>query len=602
MRKQPGWLPWIVLAVSVLYLGAMAMPRPDDDGGFQRAEFGALPVQDGGRVKPFDSLARVKLMLVSHRTSFTHEIVKQDPHDPEKEIVVDDFPVSAVRWALDTMIARYAKDKQALDYRVFRIDNPDVVEELKLKRRPGSWRYSLMEIGENESFFAQVKRLRDIDGPRKDDIFENKIAELFGQYRSFMALADLQVRMLPPDRRERDSEAEWLTLQQGIQEFQRNVEHRGLINLMGMLRAYADGKPDEFNQALAEYQKQLERTRPREYAAARVEAFFNRFAPFYHSAILYGGVLVLGLLSWLALPWSRSARSAAFYLCALTFVVHTWALITRIYLTGRPPVTNLYSSAIFIGWGCVGLAMFLEWIYRNGIGLVVGSVTGMLSLIVAHNLVTGDTMEMLEAVLDTNFWLATHVICITFGYTTMFVAGFLGILYVILGKFTPQLRGQGATDLTKMIYGVVCFATLLSFVGTVLGGIWADESWGRFWGWDPKENGALLIVIWAALVLHARWGGMVKARGMANLVIFGNCVTAWSWFGTNLLGVGLHSYGFMKGAMLWLLVFVFTQMILIGIGCTNIKAWKSFAAPTPPSDDPKAPPTTSARATVAVPT
>ena len=64
-----------------------------------------------------------------------------------------------------------------------------------------------------------------------------------------------------------------------------------------------------------------------------------------------------------------------------------------------------------------------------------------------------------------------------------------------------------------MHYGVVCFATLLSFTGTVLGGIWADQSWGRFWGWDPKENGALLIVIWNALILHARWGGLVKAAG-----------------------------------------------------------------------------------------
>ena len=87
----------------------------------------------------------------------------------------------------------------------------------------------------------------------------------------------------------------------------------------------------------------------------------------------------------------------------------------------------------------------------------------------------------------------------------------------------------------QMIYGVVCFATLLSFVGTVLGGIWADQSWGRFWGWDPKENGALLIVIWNALILHARWGGLVKQRGMAVLAVVGNMVTGWSWFGTNQL-------------------------------------------------------------------
>jgi ABC-type transport system involved in cytochrome c biogenesis permease subunit len=126
--------------------------------------------------------------------------------------------------------------------------------------------------------------------------------------------------------------------------------------------------------------------------------------------------------------------------------------------------------------------------------------------------------------------------------------------------------GEGAHILAKMIYGVVCFATLLSFTGTVLGGIWADQSWGRFWGWDPKENGALMIVIWNALILHARWAGMIKQRGLALLAIGGNIVTAWSWFGVNMLGVGLHSYGFMSGAVYWLVAFVISQVVLIGVG------------------------------------
>ena len=106
-----------------------------------------------------------------------------------------------------------------------------------------------------------------------------------------------------------------------------------------------------------------------------------------------------------------------------------------------------------------------------------------------------------------------------------------------------------------MVYGIVCFATLFSFVGTVLGGIWADQSWGRFWGWDPKENGALLIVLWNAIILHARWGGLVRERGLMNLAIFGNIVTAFSWFGVNMLGIGLHSYGFMDAAFKWLMLF-----------------------------------------------
>ena len=164
-------------------------------------------------------------------------------------------------------------------------------------------------------------------------------------------------------------------------------------------------------------------------------------------------------------------------------------------LEGRPPVTNLYSSAIFVGWGAV-IRAGLERIYRDGIGNVTAACIGFLSLVVAHNLsLDGDTMEMLRAVLDTNFWLATHVVVITLGYASTFVGGFLAVVYILRGVFTRSLGSATRQALVRMVYGIVCFATLFSFVGTILGGIWADQSWGRFWGWDPKENGALLIVL-----------------------------------------------------------------------------------------------------------
>jgi cytochrome c biogenesis factor len=143
--------------------------------------------------------------------------------------------------------------------------------------------------------------------------------------------------------------------------------------------------------------------------------------------------------------------------------------------------------------------------------------------------------------------------------------------------------------LAKMAYAIVCFATLFSFVGTVLGGIWADQSWGRFWGWDPKENGALLIVLWNAVVLHARWGGLVRERGVMNMVIVGNIVTAWSWFGVNMLGVGPHSYGFMDGAFRWLMIFVGSQILLIALGSLPLRVWQSFRGKLPPPVPPDAP-------------
>ena len=126
-----------------------------------------------------------------------------------------------------------------------------------------------------------------------------------------------------------------------------------------------------------------------------------------------------------------------------------------------------------------------------------------------------------------------------------------------------------------MIYGIVCFATLFSFVGTVLGGIWADQSWGRFWGWDPKENGALIIVLWNALILHLRWGGRSANAAWPTAPSSATSSPRWSWFGVNMLGIGLHSYGFTEAAFKWLVLFVVSQLLFIALGALPLKLWKS---------------------------
>ena len=143
------------------------------------------------------------------------------------------------------------------------------------------------------------------------------------------------------------------------------------------------------------------------------------------------------------------------------------------------------------------------------------------------------------------------------------------------GVLTPSLSPRIGRELARMIYGTLCFAIFFSFVGTVLGGLWADDSWGRFWGWDPKENGALIIVLWNVLVLHARWDGMIKERGLAVLAIVGNIAVSWSMFGVNELGVGLHSYGFTEGIALALVIFVETQVAIVALGCLPKPMWWS---------------------------
>jgi len=356
--------------------------------------------------------------------------------------------------------------------------------------------------------------------------------------------------------------------------------HPALHAYAEMDDAFRSGRTADFNQAVKDYMAQLEPQFGSILVKCGREQFFNRLDPFSNAMYIYVAVGLCGICFWFAPVKGEWLRRTAVLLCLLALVIHTGGLIFRMTLEGRPPVTNLYSAAVFIGWAACLLGLVLETVWRNSIGIIVSSIIGFSTLLIAYHLaVGGDTMEMMRAVLDTNFWLSTHVVIVTLGYASTYVAGFLAIIFVVRGVFTASLDAPLRQSLTKMIYAIICFATLFSFVGTVLGGIWADQSWGRFWGWDPKENGALIIVIWNVLILHARMGGMVRERGLANLAIFGNIVTTWSFFGTNMLGVGLHSYGRTDEQLLPLLTFIGSQAALILIGSLPVSLWRSFSTP-----------------------
>jgi ABC-type transport system involved in cytochrome c biogenesis permease subunit len=508
-------------------------------------------------------------------------------------------------------------------------------------------------------------------------------------------------------------------------DFERQMAtHPAAAHWEKMLAAYRDKKHSEFNAAVEEYRTKfasgvpdvntptnfLERVVYTPFNAIgrnKTEIVYNRFAPFYQCSGLYVFVFILTIVGFTQQAagrphWAFALRRAAVLTLLLTLAVHTVALLARMYITERAGVfvTNLYSSAVFIGLGGVVLGLVLETIFKMGVGNMLAATLGLATCIVAHNIAADDSMEMMQAVLDTNFWLATHVTTITLGYAATLFAGYLGMLYVqqllaavvrdsyrntgeptvgellafgvaatgsvalplfqlwffaaamdkyefvpsfllwsafgialvlgviyALGLMLLRVSSEGVDENGKplagrvpglanplvamaltperskvfgqMVYGVVCFATLLSFVGTVLGGIWADQSWGRFWGWDPKENGAVLIVLWNSLILHARWAGLVKDRGVAVLAIFGNVITAWSWFGTNQLGIGLHAYGFDSRLADACFNFWVSQLMILALGLIPSRFWASatrrspalaIAAAAPaPTDSPPAP-------------
>jgi ABC-type transport system involved in cytochrome c biogenesis permease subunit len=529
--------------------------------GMPLSEIGRLPVSDAGRTKPLDTFARNVLIKISGRQTYE----------------VDGQKRPAIEWLLEV----WANPKAAEEFRVFRIDHPDVLSLVGLSDQKRT-RFSVLELRPK---LDEILRQADLalKVPRKkQDPYQRHLVDLYMKLDAYGEVIALHrpyaVPPLTPG-------ADWAPL----------ISPEGVHNksaaadlFFNVIRAYGTGKAENVRTELAAYDAASSESLAATHDAAGYEVIFNRCEPFYQTSVLYVLAFLLGCFALLIRPlspgiWAPSLFRAGLFVLAIAFVIHTIGLGSRMYLQGRPPVTNLYSSAVFIGWACIPIALFGEWLTKSGLLQLIASLIGFGTLIVAHNLSGGgDTMEMMQAVLDTNFWLATHVVIVTIGYSATFLAGFLACLYVLGGVLTPLLKGEPAKALPKMIYGVICFASITSFVGTVLGGIWADQSWGRFWGWDPKENGAAMIVVWNLLILHARWGGMIKDRGVAALAIVGNIVTAWSWFGTNMLGVGLHSYGFMDSAVFWIVAFAVSQLAIMGIAFVPAHLWNSHE-PDPPA-------------------
>lgn len=290
-----------------------------------------------------------------------------------------------------------------------------------------------------------------------------------------------------------------------------------------------------------------------EYRQVPLEAEYYRKNWFFYAMALF----IIGKILALAM-WSSGNGKSGRVLYWLTLASTVGGLIfciipitKRSIIMQRPPVGNLYDTIIFIAATTVIIVLLIEWLTRRKFALGLAPILGTTLIVLARRYELGDAkdnMDPLVAVLDSNYWLTTHVITITAGYAAGLVSAFLSFGYLLM-------RGLGLDDgdkdlrrsLTRAVYGMICFTLLLSLVGTVLGGIWANDSWGRFWGWDPKENGALLIVLWTLAILHARLGGYLKEWGLHFAAVFTGAVVAFSWWHVNFLNTGLHSYGFTAG-------------------------------------------------------
>lgn len=595
------WVQWGIacIAVGLIVLG-VAKSFPKAPVNLDKAS--QLPVLHGGREKPLGAVALNALMVINGHQEVTVKGKRIDAMTwffdmvafPEK---ANEYPVFRVYHPdIHAMLGRTLEDGKYLSFNQFvphlikidqeyakisKIDRNDrsayqralaqlysqlrMYAQLQQSVSMGKGVVSLEDIGRFETLSQFGHALVEEGGVASltNDELE-QVGQLVSQFKTLQQLdADALLRIVP-------SPQGWISFQAGVlQSLSSHRIHPVAFGYASLVQDYRKGDGVAFSLHLEAITKQVSPISPR----ISLEYWMTKYPFFYASMIVYVIVALGILVAWIKydalIPWM-------YRLTGVTFLVHTFGLAARIYIQGRPPVTNLYSSSVFVGWAAVLICLVLERYFKNSIQLLIAAIMGFVTLIIAHHLsFQGDTLEMMQAVLDSNFWLSTHVITITLGYSAVFVLGFLGHIYLFKSIFTKTFTQDDESSLYRLMMGVAAFALLLSTIGTILGGIWADQSWGRFWGWDPKENGALLIVLWLAIIFHARLAGMVKGRGVAVMAVFANIVTAFSWFGVNMLGVGLHSYGFMDSMFQWLIAFVMIELIVIWIGLAPKRMWRS---------------------------
>jgi len=421
------------------------------------------------------------------------------------------------------------------------------VEEPELQTLFGTERVDFGSVVAHADGFTGMLRAQDPD-LRGAPAGLLKVAEFIGK-----AIANDEdgAGLVPPAA---PSGETWLTLGAGLEQVIKGVKGPVVEMLTSLQRAATAP-------ALADKEAALVAYRDAAVAAAtpllaydhdkvELETSYYRKAWHYQSIHWFLFAFVLAAVCWLV-PRSRWLWAASLGVTLLALGMLSWDVVLRMWITERPPIKNLYDTFLFIAAVGVLLAVIAEVVLPRRIALAAAPFLGALLVMFARMFEVADgsdTMNPLVAVLDSNFWLATHVTTINIGYAAGLVAALLANVWILMRVLRiAHPSGTAAKSLVRMTYGVTCFGLAFAVVGTILGGVWANDSWGRFWGWDPKENGALMICLAQVALLHARFSGLVRDFGFVACSAITGAIVIFSWFHVNLLGIGLHSYGFSSG-------------------------------------------------------
>ncbi len=536
--------------------------------GWVFKEAGVLPVFVAGRLKPVDTMARETVMFITGSRTWGG-------------------------WEPLELLLSWVSAPQVWETVEFvQVNREDVRKQLGLD--PQKTRFSPKELVETSYLSQYADKMpggAQLSNPplaggagMKQHPRDQELARVLERVGAFRGITSGEAWLFVP----RPEPQEWQGLTAGNPAGASSSDMTIRLLASQWISTYAKANLAEFAEATLKLQSGIESqitgfsdsTRGHLYW----EAFYNRVRPFMSAWIFYvigALLLLLGVATrstdadekteaQKVSPTSRFLNYGGLTFVALGFFSTIGGIWIRVMVSGRPPVTNMYESMVWVSFGCVFFAWILYFFQKQTVLLTVAAAVGGITLIIADSspALLDPGIHPLVPVLKSNYWLTIHVLTITLGYAAFALTlglGNVGLYHYIRGQHRPGAQAK-IFAMNALTYRAMMFGVVLLAAGTILGGVWADYSWGRFWGWDPKEVWALIALLGYVTVLHARYTGWMGQFGFTAWTVISFLLVVMAWYGVNfVLGVGLHSYGFSSGGQAGMAVFSTVQLSYVAL-------------------------------------
>ena len=559
----------VAAAAAGTFLGSIGYSASDlpasNTGNLDFKQWGLLAIQDGGRRKPVDTFAKETLIRITGRSTYTDKTGRTwRPNDFVLSALIETHD-----WKNEPMVL---------------ISSGQLVEQLGLDKTQR--RFSFAELtgsAELQRLVTEAQALKRAEKPltrvQQEALSVSDRLTLLARVMDGRALL-----IVPAPANETDP---WVEPALGGSKYYADAQFAPIqTQLQTVATAYVQGDGFNLNRAANQLREDLRALSPSIYPRdqqLRLEYFYNHFEAFYRAIWCYGIALVILIMAHLR-KRGRALQYIGVAVAIVGLVFQAAGIVMRCMIAGRPPVTNMYESIIWVSFAVSFFGMIFFVRYRAPMYLLAALPVTLIALLLVHQMPIAmpSSIDPLVPVLRDNFWLTIHVLTITLSYAAFALA--MGFGHILLWRYARNPAAARAdAPMHFWLYRVLQLGVLLLAAGTILGGVWANYSWGRFWGWDPKETWALIALLCYILALHGRLAGWWTQFGLAVASVVCFLAVLMAWYGVNfVLGKGLHSYGFGIGGETYVAIFVALDLLFVAFAIWRYR--KSAGAAVAPSE------------------